>query len=386
MWYVLVMKNYFLVFLVFAGYLANAQKKNSGTTEKKVSIELNQGFIHGGMGFEISPDDKKVAVWSKSNLIKIYSIKTGELLRTLSGHNSFLICAAYHPSTGRLFSLDLNHVLIEWDSLGNPLKKTTVKKTKSDNLLEDYNQIRKAMFFTPDGKHLLLFDHDQFEDLYDLITNKSTESHYVLESLIKLKQLPDSLEGFDLLNPLLYSRLPASNYQDLEKFPAIKIEDPYLKTEYHFIYSIILYHQKFWKSSNYVVPATTNEAFQNVNRKYYSMSTGTTFSNLLFFDENNQLIQNINLIRNIDFPLINNFSKKPLLTLANDSSIHVIDLSRLQVSKTFTFKHGHYSDYIPEFDSSGNFLMFPFIKQKYFDTRKTVVVAEAAVEVTKYHE
>ncbi|QDT90427.1 hypothetical protein [Gimesia algae] len=75
-------------------------------------VAAHQGYVRG---VTISPDGTLVATGGNDCLVKLWSVKTAKLVRTLEGHEYQVYNVKFHPSGRWLISGDLRGNLKQWD-------------------------------------------------------------------------------------------------------------------------------------------------------------------------------------------------------------------------------------------------------------------------------
>ncbi|QDV49500.1 WD40 repeat domain-containing protein [Gimesia fumaroli] len=75
-------------------------------------IDAHKGFVRG---VSLSPDGTLVATAGNDRLVKIWSVKTARLIRTLAGHEHQVYNVMFHPGGRYLISGDLRGNLKQWD-------------------------------------------------------------------------------------------------------------------------------------------------------------------------------------------------------------------------------------------------------------------------------
>ena len=100
-----------------------------------------------------SPDRRRYIVATSSGStgnqdvkITIYNTETGSEIRTLTGHNTFVVAMAYRPDGRQIVSVDRNNVMKVWDA-------ETGRELRSTNLEHDFYY---HLAYSPDGRRLAL--------------------------------------------------------------------------------------------------------------------------------------------------------------------------------------------------------------------------------------
>jgi WD40 repeat protein len=117
------------------------------------TIQAHLGWIRA---VAVSPDDKYLATCGDDNLVKLWTIADGKLLRQLNGHTSHVYNVAFHPMVKRLVSADLRGVVKEWDlATGKLIRDLDVGVLpKYDRNFEAHIGGVRAMAYSSDGKLL----------------------------------------------------------------------------------------------------------------------------------------------------------------------------------------------------------------------------------------
>ena len=109
-----------------------------------------------------SPDSTKLAVASSIG-IWIYDARTGETLRLLTGHTSYVMCVAFSPDGSTLASGSYDDTIRLWDTDTGELKAT----------LEHTGLMRiNSVAFSPDGRTLASGGTDEFIKFWDVRTGE----------------------------------------------------------------------------------------------------------------------------------------------------------------------------------------------------------------------
>ncbi len=118
-------------------------------------IEAHKGWIRA---VAINPKGDLLATVGNDLLVRIWNVDTGKLVKELSGHESHVYNAVFHPTEpGQLVTGDLMCNLIQWD-----LPSGTQKRTWKAESLQKYDKTFVAtiggfrgMTFSADGSQLL---------------------------------------------------------------------------------------------------------------------------------------------------------------------------------------------------------------------------------------
>jgi WD40 repeat protein len=76
------------------------------------TVDAHRGWVRA---IAVSPDGQQFATCGNDNLVKIWSVASGALIRELSGHNWHVYNVAYHPSGTHLASADLHGNVKHWN-------------------------------------------------------------------------------------------------------------------------------------------------------------------------------------------------------------------------------------------------------------------------------
>jgi WD40 repeat protein len=117
--------------------------------------------LHAHVGWvravALSPDDKYLATCGNDNLVKVWSMADGKLLRQLAGHSCHVYDVAFDPSVPTLTSGDLNGAVKQWDlATGRLLRDldTGLGPRYDKNVPNPGGGIR-ALTYRSDGKFLV---------------------------------------------------------------------------------------------------------------------------------------------------------------------------------------------------------------------------------------
>jgi len=116
-------------------------------------IEAHNGWVRA---LAVSPDGRLLATCGNDNLVKLWTVADGKLVRELSGHASHVYNVALHPGGEQLVSGDHKGVIKVWDvARGTVLREfDAAVLLKYDNTFKaDIGGVR-SMAFNSDGTQL----------------------------------------------------------------------------------------------------------------------------------------------------------------------------------------------------------------------------------------
>jgi len=125
----------------------------SGSYDKTIIVLPDQILeSHSDYVFSaaISPDGQTVISGSRDKEIKVWNVKTGKLLYSLTGHEGSVLSIAISPDGKTLFSGSEDKTVKVWDL-------TTQQEV---NTLTKYLDAVKSLVISPDGKTLISGSHD----------------------------------------------------------------------------------------------------------------------------------------------------------------------------------------------------------------------------------
>jgi WD40 repeat protein len=97
----------------------------------------------GARGLAFHPAGRHLAAASLVRTVRVWDVRTGRLLRDLSGHEDAVNCVAYSPDGRRLASAADDHTVRLWDAETGAALGVTELDTQV-----------KALGFSPDGRSL----------------------------------------------------------------------------------------------------------------------------------------------------------------------------------------------------------------------------------------
>jgi len=125
----------------------------SGSYDKTIIIlpdQILEGHSDIVFSAAISPDGQTVISGSRDKEIKVWNVKTGKLLYSLTGHEGSVLSIAISPDGKTLFSGSEDKTVKVWDL-------TTQQEV---NTLTKYLDAVKSLVISPDGKTLISGSHD----------------------------------------------------------------------------------------------------------------------------------------------------------------------------------------------------------------------------------
>jgi WD40 repeat protein len=79
------------------------------------SVDAHDGWIRA---VAVSPDGQTIASCGNDHLVKLWSVSSGQLIRTLTGHASHVYNVVFHPHGKQLASCDLKGIVKIWELSG----------------------------------------------------------------------------------------------------------------------------------------------------------------------------------------------------------------------------------------------------------------------------
>ncbi|MCS7052505.1 MAG: serine/threonine protein kinase, partial [Ignavibacterium sp.] len=104
------------------------------------------------------PDDRMIASGDSSKKIKLWDVSSGQLIRTLEGHNDIVYSVSFSPDGKILASGSADNTIKLWDINSGQLIIT----------LEGHNGSVNSVTFSPDGKILASGSRDKTIKLWDI--------------------------------------------------------------------------------------------------------------------------------------------------------------------------------------------------------------------------
>jgi len=156
----------------------------SGSGDKTIklwSVETGQelrtltGHTNAVIAVMFSPDGKTIASGSFDTTIKLWNVETGQELGTLTGHAEAVYAVAFWPDSKTLASGDMGGTIKLWNvETGRELRTLTPPRTDNDS-------DRRTVTFSPDGKTLAWGSQDNgMTRLLNLETGKELRTFSAL--------------------------------------------------------------------------------------------------------------------------------------------------------------------------------------------------------------
>ncbi len=124
----------------------------------RLSSQLNAAVL----GVAFSPDGTLLATASADSTAKLWSVETGELLRTFEGHGSPVNSVAFGPDGGRLVTSSVDGVAMVWD----------VRSARVLATLRGHTGVVWDAEFSPDGRLVATAGEDNTVRLWEASTGE----------------------------------------------------------------------------------------------------------------------------------------------------------------------------------------------------------------------
>jgi WD40 repeat protein len=126
-------------------------------------LTLNVASEYGGLSlrFAFSPDGTRIATASNDQ-VRVWDARTGQLLRSLPGHKSFIMGVAFSPDGCRLTSASHDRTVKVWEANSGQLERT----------LGGDNGRLQSVAFSPDGTRLVSGSQDKTVIVWESTTGK----------------------------------------------------------------------------------------------------------------------------------------------------------------------------------------------------------------------
>ena len=129
-------------------------------------IKILQG--HGGdvFGLSFSPDNKLLASGSHDNTVKIWDVKSGECLHTLTGHNHLTFSVAFSPDGKMVASGSFDKTIKLWN----------VETGEEIRTLQGHEGQIRVVAFSPDGTVIASASEDGTIKIWETATGKRLQN------------------------------------------------------------------------------------------------------------------------------------------------------------------------------------------------------------------
>ena len=117
-------------------------------------------------GLDVSPDGRRAVSGSRDNLVKLWDLETGELIRTFAGHKDWVNDVAFALGGKAILSGSKDRTLKLWDVETGELLRT----------LQGHRGWVNAVAVSPDGKRAASVSDDRTVRLWDLETGSQLRS------------------------------------------------------------------------------------------------------------------------------------------------------------------------------------------------------------------
>lgn len=162
---------------VVAAFSADAKSLVTSNGDKTVQLRdlsvdaastsrVFESYSSGIYATAFSPDRRWFAAGGKDKTVRVWEIKTGRKVRTLSGHTGWVTSLAFSPDSRLLASASLSGHVKLWDNETGLEERTLAGHTESVN----------AVAFSSDGKTLATASGDSTVKLWDVETGRNTRT------------------------------------------------------------------------------------------------------------------------------------------------------------------------------------------------------------------
>lgn len=145
---------------------AASQKGGSQSAADMPRIELEKNQICNVYALAYSPDGKHLVAGYNNNLVRIWDITTGEMVRTLKGHSGVVWSVAYSPDGKTIISGSADRTVKCWDAETGNLIRTLPSK-KGD---KGHDSIVSYVTFNPNGTYIASGSSDKSVKFWDAST------------------------------------------------------------------------------------------------------------------------------------------------------------------------------------------------------------------------
>jgi WD40 repeat protein len=123
------------------------------TPKPERTIDAHRGWVRA---LAVSPDGKTLASAGNDNLVKLWSVADGKLIRELVGHGSQVYNLAFHPDGRQLASIEHKSIIKHWDlTTGQSVRDLDAQVLfKYDPTFRAEIGGARGMTFSPDGTML----------------------------------------------------------------------------------------------------------------------------------------------------------------------------------------------------------------------------------------
>lgn len=113
---------------------------------QRLTIEGRHGPVRS---VAVSPDGQRIASGGKDGRLRLWSVRTGQLICTLDGHQDWITAVAFSPDGQQVASAGFDHVVRLWD----------VTHQRQAYAYRGHTEVVSALAFSPDGQTIASGDH-----------------------------------------------------------------------------------------------------------------------------------------------------------------------------------------------------------------------------------